>query len=105
MLFSMFALGYILSLADGLLITLAPGYVRSCLIGIFVVNGMFLSRLLLWQYFYLVLYPFIVVLGMSWFLHRAGLVVGRHPRCNADVLVTGTAHPVGAISMKHSSRL
>ncbi len=70
MLGSMLVLGYLLSLLDAYVLTLPQGYLRSCLIGIVVVNAMFLTRLLLWQYFYQMLYMMFVVLLLDWVFRK-----------------------------------
>jgi hypothetical protein len=72
MLGSMALLGYLLALLDLYLLTMPRGYLRSCLIGIVVVNSMFLSRLLLWQFVYQMLYMMAVVIALAWLMQRPG---------------------------------
>ncbi len=90
MLGSMLVLGYLLSLLDAYVLTLPQGYLRSCLIGIVVVNAMFLSRLLLWQYFYQTLYMMFVVLLLAWVFrkksvsHTAANRLRRHGGLQAE---------------------
>ena len=90
MLGSMLVLGYLLSLLDAYVLALPQGYLRSCLIGIVVVNAMFLSRLLLWQYFYQTLYMMFVVLLLAWLFrkksvpHTAANRLRRHGGLQAE---------------------
>jgi len=68
MLGSMMLLGYLLSLFDGFALSMPRGVLRSCAIGILVVNGMFLSRMMLWQYVYQVIYMMTVVTALAWWM-------------------------------------
>jgi len=52
----MVVLGFLVAYLDWRVLTMRPGYLQSCLIGIVTVNAMFLSRVFLWQYFYQMLY-------------------------------------------------
>lgn len=70
MLGCMTLLGYIVGLMDCYVLTMPRGYLRCCLYGIIVVNAMFLSRFLLWQWFYQVLYAVIPVLFLSWLVRK-----------------------------------
>ena len=70
MLLCMFVLGFLLSSLDCRVLTMPRGYLQSCLLGIITVNGMFLSRVLLWQYFYGVLYAAVPCLLLAWFVNR-----------------------------------
>ncbi len=70
MVLSMTLLGYFVSLIDCCVLTMPRGSMRSCLVGIVVVNAMFLSRLFLWQYFYQILYTFLVVVVLVWWMRR-----------------------------------
>jgi hypothetical protein len=70
MLLSMGLLGYLLSWMDWYVLTMRPGYLQSCLIGIFTINAMFLSRFFLWQYFYQVLYAVIPCIILAWYIGR-----------------------------------
>lgn len=85
MLGCMALLGYLVSLLDCYVLTMPRGGLRSSLIGIVVVNGMFLSRLFLWQYFYQMLYTVIVVTALAWWMRRMSsqqrrAVSSRHGR-------------------------
>jgi hypothetical protein len=66
MLGSMALLGFLISTLDGWVATLPRGYLQCCLIAIVTVNAMFLSRFLLWQYVYQILYSMIPVLLVAW---------------------------------------
>ena len=70
MLLSMGVLGYLLSWMDWHVLTMRPGYLQSCLIGIVTINAMFLSRFFLWQYFYQVLYAVIPCMVLAWYFNR-----------------------------------
>lgn len=70
MLLSMGVLGYLLSWMDWYVLTMRPGYLQSCLIGIFTINAMFLTRFFLWQYFYQVLYAAIPCVILAWYFGR-----------------------------------
>lgn len=73
MLGCMLLLGYLVSYLDYYVLTLRSGYVRAVLIGILVANGMFLTRVFLWQYFYQVLYIVVPLLLFAWlFRPRSG---------------------------------
>jgi hypothetical protein len=69
MLLSMLVLGYLISLLDCYVLTMRPGYLQSCLIGIVVINAMFLTRFFLWQYFYQMLYAAIPCFVLAWYLN------------------------------------
>jgi hypothetical protein len=70
MLASMALLGYFVSLLDYYVMSMPRSALRSSLIGVVVVNGMFLSRLFLWQYFYQMLYTVVVVTALAWWMRR-----------------------------------
>lgn len=70
MLICMALLGYLVSWLDWYILTMRPGYLQCCLIGIVTVNGMFLSRVFMWQYFYGVLYAVIPCLILAWYIGR-----------------------------------
>ncbi len=69
MLLSMAFLGYLLGYLDWTILTLPRSYLRYCLYGIVIVNGMLFSRLFLWQYFYAVLYSIIPCLLLNRFVN------------------------------------
>lgn len=71
MLLSMALLGYLVSWLDWYILTMRPGYLQCCLIGIVTVNGMFLSRVFLWQYFYGIVYAVVPCIALAWYLGRA----------------------------------
>jgi hypothetical protein len=71
MLLSMAVLGFLLATLDGWVFTLPRGYVQYCLIGIVTVNAMFLTRFLLWQYFYQMLYAMIPIMVLAWWFGRS----------------------------------
>jgi hypothetical protein len=71
MLLSMVVLGYLVSLVDWTILTMRPGYLQCCLIGIVTINAMFLSRFFLWQYFYQVLYAALPCVFLAWYINRA----------------------------------
>jgi hypothetical protein len=70
MLLSMLVLGYLIAMLDCYVLTMRPGYLQSCLVGIVVVNAMFLTRFFLWQYFYQMLYAAIPCFVLAWYLNR-----------------------------------
>jgi len=70
MLLSMFVLGYCLALLDGYVLTMRPGYLKCCLIGIVVINAMFLTRFFLWQYFYQMLYAAVPCALLAWWVSK-----------------------------------
>ncbi len=70
MLGCMFLLGYLVCLGDGFLLTMPRSYLRCCLLGIFIVNAIFLSRFLLWQWFFQVIYMAVPCVFLSWYLDR-----------------------------------
>ena len=78
MLLSMLVLGYLLAMLDGYIFTMPAGYLRNCLIGIVTVNAMFLSRFLLWQYFYQMLYAIVPCVLLAWYVKRSANA-GRRP--------------------------
>jgi len=68
MLLCMAVLGYGVSFLDRLVLTMPRGYLQSCLIGIVVVNGMYLSRFFLWQYFYQLMYAAVPCILLAWYV-------------------------------------
>jgi hypothetical protein len=66
MLGSMALLGYLISCLDYFVLTMRIGFVRAILMGVIVTNGMFLTRVFLWQYFYQVLYMIIPLAMFMW---------------------------------------
>jgi hypothetical protein len=70
MLLSMAVLGYLLSWMDWYALTMRPGYLQSCVIGIFTINAMFLSRFFMWQYFYQVLYAILPCMFLASYFNR-----------------------------------
>ena len=72
MLLSMLVLGYLIALLDCYVLTMRPGYLQSCLVGIIVINAMFLTRFFLWQYFYQMLYAAIPCFVLAWYLNKQG---------------------------------
>lgn len=70
MLLSMLVLGYLIAMLDCYVLTMRSGYLQSCLVGIVVVNAMFLTRFFLWQYFYQMLYAAIPCFVLAWYLNR-----------------------------------
>ncbi len=86
MLGSMLLLGYLVSCLDYYVLTMKRGYVRACLMGVIVANGMFLTRVFLWQYFYQVLYVVVPLLVVAWLFRPKGTNSqrgGRRPRLSA----------------------
>jgi len=71
MLLSMAVLGFLLAALDGWVFTLPRGYLQYCLIGVVTVNAMFLSRFLLWQYFYQMLYAMIPIMVLAWWFGKS----------------------------------
>lgn len=71
MLICMAVLGYLVSMLDWRVLTMRPGYLQCCLVGIVSVNAMFLTRFFLWQYFYQVLYAAIPCMVLSWWFGRS----------------------------------
>ena len=71
MLLSMTLLGYLVSWLDWYILTMRAGYLQACLIGIVTINGMFLSRVFLWQYFYGILYAVIPCIILAWYIGRS----------------------------------
>jgi hypothetical protein len=59
-------LGYLISCLDYFVLTMRIGFVRAILMGVIVTNGMFLTRVFLWQYFYQVLYMIIPLAMFMW---------------------------------------
>ena len=70
MLGSMAVLGSLLSFLDEYILTMPRGNLQAILIGIVSVNAMFLSRFFLWQYFYQMLYSFVIIIILSRWLAR-----------------------------------
>lgn len=95
MLLSMFVLGYLVSWVDWYILTMRRGYLQCCLIGIVTVNGMFLSRVFLWQYFYGVLYAVVPCIVLAWLVSRNTRRIGvgtqratatlRHPLASENL--------------------
>lgn len=71
MLLNMLLLGYLIALLDGFVFTMRPGYLQSCMVGIVVINAMFLTRFFLWQYFYQLLYAMVPCLLLAWWFGRS----------------------------------
>lgn len=80
MLLSMFVLGYCLAFLDGYVLTMRPGYLKCCFIGIVVINAMFLTRFFLWQYFYQMLYAAVPCILLAWLLNKNARNVGTGMR-------------------------
>lgn len=74
MLGSMGLLGFFIGILDGWVFTLPRGYVQYCLVGIVTVNAMFLTRFLLWQYFYQMLYAMIPIIALAWWFGRSARI-------------------------------
>jgi hypothetical protein len=73
MLVCMLALGGIIGQLDVRVLLLPNGYLKACLVGILVVNCMFLSRFFLWQAFYQAVYAIMPCLFLHFFLQwRSG---------------------------------
>ena len=70
MLGCMVLLGYILAWFDYQILTMPYGYLRCCLYAIHVVNGMYLTRFYLWQWFYQALYMAVPCLILAWALNK-----------------------------------
>lgn len=70
MLGSMAALGYVLGLLDVLVFTMRKGYLQYCLLGILVVNAMFLTRAFLWFYLWQMLYAAVPCILLAWIFGR-----------------------------------
>jgi len=70
MLGAMLLLGYVVGFADMFILTMPDSALKSCAYGIFVVNGMYLTRFFLWQWFYQVLYALIPCIVLCHFLLR-----------------------------------
>ena len=87
MLLCMVVLGYGVSFLDRFVLSMPRGYLRSCLTGIVVVNGMYLSRFFLWQYFYQVLYAAVPCLLLAWYVGRGR--GRRRPQQVADGMRSG----------------
>ena len=77
MLLSMVVLGYLIALLDCYVRTMRPGYLQSCLVGIVVINAMFLTRFFLWQYFYQMLYAAIPCFVLARYLNKQAKPRGR----------------------------
>lgn len=56
MLASMFVLGALLTFIDGRVLSMPDSYLKYCLYGIVVINAMYLTRFILYQWFYQTLY-------------------------------------------------
>jgi hypothetical protein len=80
MLGSMALLGFLIASLDGWVTTLPRGYLQYCLIGIVTVNAMFLTRFLLWQYFYQMLYSMVPIAMLAWFFSRNARLSTAHHR-------------------------
>ena len=70
MLGCMALVGYLVSFVDFFILTMPKSYLRCCLLGIFVVNAMFLTRFYLWQSFYQILYAAAPCIALAWYLDR-----------------------------------
>lgn len=77
MLGCMMFLGYLVSCLDYYVLTMRSGYVRAILVGVVVANGMFLTRVFLWQYFYQVLYVLVPLLVFAWVFRPVRRTGGR----------------------------
>lgn len=73
MVLCMFALGYLLAWADLRVLVMPRSYLRCCLIAILSVNAMFLTRFLLWQYFYQVLYSVVPCFALAYYFRSQGV--------------------------------
>ena len=71
MLGAMFSLGFLVALLDAWVFTMPRGYLQYCLVGIVTVNAMFLTRFLLWQYFYQMLYAMIPIMVLAWWFGKS----------------------------------
>jgi len=89
MLGGMALLGFLIGTLDGWVFTLPRGFLQYCLIGVVTINGMFLTRFFLWQYFYQVLYAMIPILALAWWF-------GRSDRRNA-MLARNQRRPTGLV--------
>ena len=65
MLCSMAVLGFLVSMLDEYILSMPRGNLQAMLIGIISINGMLLSRVFLWQYFYQMLYSLVAVVMLS----------------------------------------
>lgn len=82
MLLSMALLGFLVSALDGYVYTVPNAYLRACLLGIIVVNAMFLSRAYLWFYFYQLLYAIVPCVALV-------RLVGKYARNPRRAAVAG----------------
>lgn len=80
MLLCMALLGFLLGTLDGWVMTMPRGYLQYCLIGIVTANAMFLSRFLLWQYFYQMLYAMVPCFLLAWWFGRNANLVAASAR-------------------------
>jgi hypothetical protein len=80
MLVSMALLGFLLGTVDAWVMTMPRGYLQYCLIGIVTVNAMFLTRFLLWQYFYQLLYAVVPCFLLAWWFGRNTNLVAASAR-------------------------
>jgi hypothetical protein len=60
-------LGSVVALLDLLAMRTRIDWLRSTIYAVFVINAMFLTRFLLWQYAYQVLYMLLPILALAWF--------------------------------------
>jgi hypothetical protein len=95
MLLSMVVLGYLVSLVDWTILTMRPGYLQCCLIGIVTINAMFLTRFFLWQYFYQVLYAALPCIFLAWYVNRNTTRMRTNARRAPMSMRHGTSTPEG----------
>lgn len=95
MLLSMVVLGYLVSLVDWTILTMRPGYLQCCLIGIVTINAMFLTRFFLWQYFYQVLYAAMPCIFLAWYVNRNTTRMRTNARRATMSMRHGTSTPEG----------
>jgi hypothetical protein len=74
MLGSMLLLGYLICCLDYFVLTMRPGFARAVMMGVIVTNGMFLTRVFLWQYFYQALYMIIPLFLFMRFFRTRGTI-------------------------------
>jgi hypothetical protein len=68
MIVCMAALGAIIGYLDGFVLSMRNSYLQACLLGIIIVNAMFLTRFFLWQALWQALYAVVPILLMNRFL-------------------------------------
>jgi hypothetical protein len=96
MLVSMGLLGCLVSFIDCWVLTLPRSYLQCCLIGIVVVNGMYLSRFFLWQYVYQVIYAAVPCIFLAWYVKR-GSRSSRRKRVKTSSRSPGPRFPAKAM--------